>query len=91
LVLGPSIELVENPGELPAATAEAVATARISLQHAGVDQLAESSREDRGADPGLLPELREGEGAPAQLPDQPHRPAPAEEVENAFYCPFTGH
>ena len=86
LLLGPSIELVENPGQLPASTAEPVAAAGVALQDVGLDQLLEPEGEDRRADAGPLPQLREGERAPAQLPDEPQRPAPPEQVKGAFDC-----
>src|SRR4030095_14709150 len=81
-LLRPSIELVENPGELPPPSAQPVAPCAVPLGDPGIDQLTKPRREDGGTDPGPLSELREGVGAPAQLPDQPESPAPPEQVKD---------
>src|SRR3982751_3459965 len=84
MLLGPSIELVENPGELAAPAAEPVAPAVVPLQDPGREQILEPGGEHRGADPSPLAELGEREGVPPELPDQPKGPAPAEQVQRAL-------
>src|SRR5207248_5620164 len=83
--------LIEEPGQLAAATAEVVAPAAVPLEDPGPDELLEPGGENRGTDLGPPAELGEGEGAPPQLPDQSQRPAPAEQVEGALHCAFGGH
>src|SRR5262245_4662881 len=83
-VLGPSIELVENPGELAAPAGEPIAAAGIAVQNARIDELSQPGGQDRRADPGAFAQLGEGVGVPAELPDHPQRPAPAEEVKNGL-------
>ena len=91
MLLGPPVELLEHSGELAAPAAEAVTASAVALEDAGVDELSEPCREDRGADPGALTELGEGEGAAPKLPDQPQSPAATEEVKCAFYRSGGGH
>src|SRR5262249_52283679 len=90
-LLGPSVELVEDPGQFPAPAAEPVAPARVPFHHPGVEQLRQPRGEDRRADPGPLAELGEGERAPPQLPEQAKGPAPAEQVEGALNGSLARH
>src|SRR4051812_18515736 len=91
MLLGPSVELVEDPGELAAAAAEAVARRAVALHHPRPGELAKPRREDGGTAPGALAKVGEGQGAPPQLPDQPQGPAPAEQVQDAFDWSGGGH
>src|SRR4051794_5784394 len=91
MLLGPSVEVVEDPRELAAAATQAIAAAGIALQHSGVDEFPQPGGENRGADSGALAQLGEGARAPSDLPDQPECPPPSEQLQNALHRPLRRH
>ena len=64
--------------------AQPVAPTGVALDQAGVDQLRQTGREDRGADAGPLAKLGERQAAPPELPDQAQHPSPAEQLQRVL-------
>src|ERR671914_635987 len=88
--LGPAVQLEEDPTQLAARRRQPVATAISALEDTRGLQLAHSLGEHRGADAGPAAKLGEAEGIAAELPDDPQRPAPAQQVERLEEG-FRGH
>ena len=91
MLLGPSVEVVENSRQLATRAAQSVAGAAVLLDHAGIPELRETGREDRRADRGPPPQVREGQGIPTELPDQAQGPAPAEQLQSILNGPSRSH